>query len=74
LLGIADVTKRPGFGIANSELMNGLDMDTNRHLPQSSFRRCWPWPRPGKCNGRDFLQAMVIAQENVHGSAEAYRP
>lgn len=63
LLGVGGRYSAGVAAFANSELMNGLDMDTIGHLPPIIIPALLAMAEAKKNNGRDFLLAMVVAQE-----------
>jgi len=63
LLGVGGRYSAGVAAFANSELMNGLDMDTIGHLPPIIIPALLAMAEAKKSSGRDFLLAMVIAQE-----------
>ena len=63
LLGVGGRYSAGVAAFANSELMNGLDMDTIGHLPPIIIPALLAMAEAKKSSGREFLLAMVIAQE-----------
>jgi 2-methylcitrate dehydratase PrpD len=48
---------------ANSELMNGLDMDTIGHIPPVVLPALLAVAEARNCSGKEFMVAAVVAQE-----------
>lgn len=63
LMGVGGKYSAGVAAFANSELMNGLDMDIIPHIPPVVFPAILAVAETKKSSGKDFLAAAVIAQE-----------
>lgn len=63
LLAVGGKYSAPVAAFANSELMNGLDMDAVAHVPPIVFPAVTAVAEAQKSSGKDFLAALTVSQE-----------
>lgn len=63
LVGVGGKISAAVAAFANSELMNGLDMDALAHIPPIVFPPLLALGEARKCSGKEFLVAATVGQE-----------